>query len=180
MKRLIAVLAIAVMSACLVATGAAVASVPAAHDDDTSTLGQHLRFRTVTWFSQGAAMRVMAPRGWPLVLTPEGQARFNANGRPDVLTMSYRGDGNLSPQLRSKVAALRGTPGLDVLMASGHGRGDTASGGLRYTWTPEGGETRFVAYRYQGNDAYMVAGPLRDQRGLEAVLRTATLTGECS
>ena len=177
MKRLSAVLATAVLVACLAAAGPAVA---ADHHDDTSPLGPHLRYRTVTWFSQGAVMRVMAPRGWPFVLTPEGQARFNATGRPDVLTMGYRGEGNLRPQLRSKVAALRGTPGLDILVANGHGRGDSASGDLRYTWTPEGGGIRFVAYRYQGNDAYMVAGRLRDQQGLEAVLRTATLTGECS
>ena len=177
MKRLSAVLATGVLSACLAAGGPA-----AAGDlhDNTSHLGAHLEFRTVTWSSQGAAMRVMAPRGWPLVLTPDGQARFNAPGRPDVLTMGYRGEGALRPQLSSKVRALRGTPGLDLLAVDGHGRGDSASGELRYTWTPEVGEVRFVAYRYQGDDAYMVAGPLRDQHGLEAVLRTATLTGECS
>ena len=124
MKRPSAVIATAVLSACLAAAGPAVA---ADHHDDTSPLGPQLRYRAVTWF-----------------------------------------------------AALRGTPGLKVLVASGHGRGDSASGELRYTWTPEGAETRFVAYRYQGNDAYMVAGPLRDQEGLEAVLRTAALTGECS
>ena len=177
MKRLSAVLAIAVLSAC---SGVAGPAVAADRDGHTSPLGPDLTFRTVTWFSQGAAMRVMAPRGWPLVLTPEGQARFNADGRSDVLTMSYRGEGSVLPQVRSKVAALRGTPGLDVLVADGHGRGDSATGDLRYTWEPDGGGTRFVAYRYQGDDAYMVAGPLRDRAGLEAVLRTATLTGECS
>jgi hypothetical protein len=115
-----------------------------------------------------------------LVLTPEGQARFNADARPDVLAMSYRGDGALRPQLKSKVAALQGTPGLQIIKARGHGRGDAASGELRYLWRPQGGQTRFVDYRYQGDDDYMVAGRLIDRRGLKAVLDTATSTGDCN
>jgi hypothetical protein len=94
--------------------------------------------------------------------------------------MGYRGEGALHPQLKSKVAALHGTPGLHVLVARGHGRGDSAYGELRYLWTPVGSETRFVDYRYQGDDAYMVAGRLADRDGLEAVLDTASSTGECS
>jgi hypothetical protein len=82
--------------------------------------------------------------------------------------------------VRSKVAALQGTPGLRILRARGHGRGDAASGVLRYLWTPDGGETRFVDYRYVGNDAYMVAGRLTDRKGLKAVLDTAAMTGWCS
>jgi len=124
-------------------------------------------------------MSIMAPRHLSFVLTPEGQARFNARARPDVLVMSYRGRGALRPQLKSKVAALQGTPGLQITEARAHGRGDAASGELRYRWTPQGGVTRFVDYHYQGDDAYMVAGRLADRRGLEAVLGTATSTGEC-
>jgi hypothetical protein len=37
-----------------------------------------------------------------------------------------------------------------------------------------------VDYRYQGDDAYSVAGRLIDRRGLKAVLETASTTGECS
>lgn len=125
-------------------------------------------------------MNIMAPRGWSFVLTPEGQARFNAGARADVLTMGYRGEGPMRPQLQSKVAALQGTPGLRILKARGHGRGESASGVLSYLWTPQGGETRFVDYRYQGDDAYMVAGRLTDRKGLKAVLDTAASTGECS
>jgi hypothetical protein len=125
-------------------------------------------------------MSIMAPRGWSFVVTPEGQARFNAVARPDLLAMGYRGDGALRPQLKSKVTALQGTPGLHILKAHGHGRGDSAMGELRYLWTPQGGVTRFVDYRYQGDDAYMVAGRLVDRKGLKAVLVTASSTGQCS
>jgi hypothetical protein len=157
-------------------------AAPASAADDPSRLpglGTNLKYRTVTWTSQSADMSITAPRGWPLVLTPEGQARFNAPVRPDVLTMGYRGDGALRPELRSKVAALAGTPGLRILANHGRGRGDSAYGELRYTWTPPGGGTRFVAYRYQGDDAYMVAGRLVDRRGLQAVLELAASTGYC-
>ena len=177
MNRRNAVPAIAALLTCLATAAPALA---ADHQGEPSALGTHLKYRTTTWTSQGADMSIMAPRGWSFVLTPEGQARFNAHARPDVLAMSYRGDGALRPQLKSKVAALQGTPGLHVIKARGHGRGDSASGELRYRWTPQGGETRFVDYRYQGDDAYMVAGRLADRRGLTAVLDTATSTGECS
>jgi hypothetical protein len=125
-------------------------------------------------------MSIAAPRHWSFVLTPEGQARFNAALRPDVLAMTYRGEGPLRRQIKDKVAALQGVPGLKVIKAHGHGRGDAARGEVRYLWTPPGGGTRFVDYRYRGNDAYMVAGRLVDRRGLKAVLATATNTGECS
>ncbi|HET6165878.1 MAG TPA: hypothetical protein VFE07_03555 [Marmoricola sp.] len=177
MNRRIAVLAMAAVLSSL-ATAA-----PALATDDASgpsALGANLKYRTVTWTSQGADMSIMAPRRWTFVLTPEGQARFNAHARPDVLTMSYRGEGPLRPQLASKVAALQGTPGLQILKARGHGRGDAAFGELRYLWTPRKGVTRFVDYRYRGNDAYMVAGRLVDRKGLRAVLVTASSTGECS
>ena len=177
MKRRHAVPAVAALLSCLATAAPALAAV---HRSEPSPLGTHLRYRTTTWTSQGADMSIMAPRSWSFVLTPEGQARFNAQARPDVLAMSYRGDGALRPQLKRKVAALDGTPGLQVLKARGHGRGDSAGGELRYLWTPPGGETRFVDYRYQGDDAYMVAGRLTDRRGLTAVLDTATSTGECS
>jgi hypothetical protein len=177
MNRRHAVPAMAALLSCLVTAAPALA---ADHPSEPSALGTHLKYRTTTWTSQGASMRIMAPRRWAFVLTPEGQARFNAHARPDLLAMGYRGDGALRPQLRSKVAALRGTPGLHVIKAHGHGRGDSAGGELRYRWTPPGGETRFVDYRYQGDDAYMVAGRLADRRGLKAVLDTAASTGECS
>jgi hypothetical protein len=176
-NRLIAVPSVAVLLTCLATAGPAFA---ADHPSEPTALGIHLKYRTTTWTSQGAEMSIMAPRAWSFVLTPEGQARFNAHARPDVLAMSYRGDGALRPQLKRKIAALQGTPGLQVIRARGHGRGDAATGELRYRWTPPGGETRFVDYRYQGDDAYMVAGRLIDRRGLEAVLNTATSTGECS
>jgi hypothetical protein len=177
MNRRTAVPAVAALLSCLATAAPALA---AGHQSGPSALGTHLKYRTTTWTSQGADMSIMAPRGWSFVLTPDGQARFNARVRPDVLAMSYRGDGALRPQLKSKVAALQGTPGLHVIEARGHGRGDSASGELRYRWTPQGGETRYVDYRYQGDDAYMVAGRLSDRRGLKAVLDTATATGECS
>lgn len=177
MNRRIAVLAAAAVLSCLATATPAQA---AEHQGEPSALGTHLRYRTITWTSQGADMSIMAPRRWSFVLTPEGQARFNASARPDVLTMGYRGEGALRPQLRSKVAALQGTPGLRILKARGHGRGDSASGVLRYLWTPQGGETRFVDYLYQGNDAFMVAGRLTDRKGLKAVLLTAASTGWCS
>src|SRR3954453_8223128 len=91
----------AVLLACLVAA----APASAADQGESSALSTHLRYRTVTWTSQGADMSVMAPRGWAFVLTPEGEARFNAGARPDVLTMGYRGEGALRPQLESKVSA---------------------------------------------------------------------------
>jgi hypothetical protein len=169
-----------VIAALLSWLGTAAPALAAYDHDEPSALGTHLRYRTTTWTSQGAEMSIMAPRGWSFVLTPEGQARFNAELRPDVLTMGYRGDGDLRPQLKSKLAALQGTPGLHVLEARGRGRGDAASGELRYLWTPSGGETRFVDYVYEGDDAYMVAGRLVDRRGLRAVLVTASSTGECS
>ena len=177
MNRRSAVPAIAALLSCLATAAPALAADP---QSEPSALGTHLKYRTTTWTSQGADMSIMAPRRWSFVLTPEGQARFNAHARPDVLAMSYRGDGALRPQLKSKVAALQGTPGLRVITVRGHGRGDSASGELRYRWTPPGAETRFVDYRYQGDDAYMVAGRLVDRRGLQAVLDTATSTGECS
>ena len=177
MTRRHVVPAVAALLSCLATAAPALAA-----DDpgEPSALGTHLEYRTTTWTSQGADMTIMAPRGWSFVLTPEGQARFNADARPDVLAMGYRGDAPLHPQLKSKVAALQGTPGLRILEARGHGRGDSASGELRYLWTPLGGETRFVDYRYQGDDAYVVAGRLADRKGLEAVLDTASSTGECS
>ena len=177
MNRRIALPALAALLSCL---ATAAPALGADQQGGPPALGTHLEFRTTTWTSQGAEMSIMAPRGWSFVLTPEGQARFNAELRPDVRTMGYRGEGALRPQLKSKIAALQGTPGPRVLEARGHGRGDTASGELRYLWTPSGGETRFVDYRYQGNDAYMVAGRLVDRRGLEVVLGTASSTGECS
>ena len=177
MNRRTAVAAIAALLSCLATAGPAVATD---HTSRASALGTHLKYRTTTWTSQGADMSVMAPRRWSFVVTPEGQARFNAVARPDVLAMGYRGDGALRPQLKSKVAALKGTPGLHILKAHGHGRGDSAMGELRYLWTPQGGVTRFVDYRYQGDDAYMVAGRIVDRKGLKAVLVTASRTGECS
>jgi hypothetical protein len=177
MNRRHAVPAIAALLTCLATAAPALA---AEHLSEPSALGTHLKYHTTTWTSQGADMSIMAPRSWPFVLTPEDQARFNAHSRPDVLAMTYRGDGALRPQLRSKIAALQGTPGLHVIKVRGHGRGDSAIGELRYRWTPQGGETRFVDYRYQGDDAYMVAGRLADRRGLTTVLDTATSTGECS
>jgi hypothetical protein len=165
------------MLACLATAAPAVA---AEHRGEPGALGTHLKYRTTTWTSQGADMSIMAPRHWAFVLTPEGQARFNAAARPDVLVMTYRGHWALRPQLKQKVAALRGTPGLRILTVRGHGRGDAARGELRYLWKPSGGETRFVDYRYQGDDAYSVAGRLIDRRGLKAVLETASTTGECS
>jgi hypothetical protein len=172
--------AVPAMAALMASLATAAPALAADHQSERAALGTHVKYRTVTWTSQGADMSITAPRGWPLVLTPEGQARFNAHARPDVLAMSYRGDGRLRPQLKSKVAALQGTPGLQVTRVRGHGRGDSAFGELRYRWTPPGGEIRFVDYRYRGNDAYMVAGRLVDRRGLTAVLDTATSTGECS
>ncbi|MEP9364508.1 hypothetical protein ABLE68_16195 [Nocardioides sp. CN2-186] len=172
--------ALPAVAALLISLATAAPALAAGHQGETSALGTSLKYRTTTWTSQGADMSIMAPRGWSFVLTPEGQARFNAGSRPDVLTMGYRGEGALRPQLRSKLAALRGTPGLHVLAAHGRGRGERAYGELRYRWTPHGGGTRFVDYRYQGDDAYMVAGPLADQKGLRAVLVTASSTGECS
>lgn len=176
-RRHAAVPAVAAMLACLATAAPAVA---AEHRGEPGALGTHLKYRTTTWTSQGADMSIMAPRHWAFVLTPEGQARFNAAARPDVLVMTYRGHGALRPQLKRKVAALRGTPGLRILTVRGHGRGDAARGELRYLWKPPGGETRFVDYRYQGDDAYSVAGRLIDRRGLKAVLETASTTGECS
>jgi hypothetical protein len=168
--------AVAALACCLAtvapARGADEPQVP-------SPLSTHLNYRTTTWTSQGAEMSINAPRGWAFVLTPEGQARFNAAARPDLLAMGYRGDGALRPQLVSKLAALQGTPGLRVLRARGRGRGGSARGELRYLWTPPGGETRFVDYRYQGDDAYVVAGRLVDRKGLKAVLDTAASTGQC-
>ena len=177
MNRRHAVPVVAALLSCLATAAPAFA---ADQSGRPSALGTHLSYRTVTWTSQGADMSISAPRRWSFVLTPEGQARFNAGARPDVLTMGYRGEGALRPQVRSKVAALHGTPGLRILTARGHGRGDSASGVLRYLWTPQGGETRFVDYRYVGNDAYMVAGPLIDRKGLKAVLLNAASTGWCS
>src|SRR4051794_10522105 len=177
MNRRNALLAVAAMLSCLATAAPALA---ADQQDEPSALGTHLKYRTTTWTSQGADMSIMAPRGWSFVLTPEGQARFNADGRPDVLAMGYRGEGELRPELQSKVEALQGTPGLRILVARGQGRGDSAYGELRYVWTPEGGEARFVDYRYQGNDAYTVAGRLADRKGLEAVLNTASSPGEGS
>jgi len=176
MNRPITVLAVAALSSCLATAAPAMATD---HAGRPSALGTHLKYRTTTWTSQGADMSIMAPRHWSFVLTPEGQARFNAHARPDVLAMSYRGEGALRPQIKAKVAALRGTPGLRILKARGHGRGDLAIGDLRYLWTPHKGDVRFVDYHYQGNDAYMVAGRLIDRKGLEAVLATASSTGEC-
>jgi hypothetical protein len=177
MNRPTTVLTMAALLSCLATAAPALATD---RESEPSALGTHLKYRTTTWTSQGADMSIMAPRSWSFVLTPEGQARFNAHARPDVLAMSYRGEGALRPQLRRKVAALRGTPGLHILKAQGHGRGDSAIGDLRYLWTPHKGVTRFVDYHYQGNDAYMVAGRLVDRKGLKAVLATASSTGECS
>jgi hypothetical protein len=177
MNRRHALPAMAALLACLATATPAFA---ADHRSEPTALSTHLRYRAVTWTSQGADMSIMAPRHWSFVLTPEGQARFNAQARPDVLAMSYRGDGALRPQLKSKVAALRGTPGLRIIKVRGHGRGDAARGELRYRWRPSGGETRFVDYRYQGDDAYSVAGRFIDRQGLRAVLATATSTGACS
>jgi hypothetical protein len=50
---------------------------------------------------------------------------------------------------------------------------------LRYLWTAPGGERRFVAYRYRGDDAYLVAGPVADRKGLQQVLVMASTTGWC-
>ena len=172
--------AVPVVAALLTCLATAAPAVAADHPGEPSPLGTHLKYRTTTWTSQGADMSIMAPRGWSFVLTPEGQARFNAGTRPDLLAMGYRGQGALRPQLRSKVAALQGTPGLHILKARGHGRGDSAGGNLRYVWTPPGGGTRYVHYRYVGDDAYVVAGPLADRKGLEVVLANAARTGWCS
>ena len=177
MNRRHAVPAVAAVLGCLATAAPALA---ADQPNVLSALSTHLEYRTTTWTSQGADMSIEAPQGWSFVLTPEGQARFNAEARPDVLAMGYRGDGALRPQLTSKLAALRGTPGLHVLRARGHGRGDSAAGELRYLWAPQGGETRFVDYRYQGDDAYVVAGRLADRQGLKAVLDAAASTGECN
>jgi hypothetical protein len=177
MNRHQALTAAAALLGCLALAGPAVASDT---QGGASALGTHLRYRTVTWTGGGADMSVMAPRGWPLVVTPEGQARFNAPTRPDVLTMGYRGDGSLRRQLRRTVAALQGTPGLRILEVHAHGRGATVNGELRYLWKPQGGGTRFVDYHYLGNDAYAVAGRMIDRKGLKAVLETASRTGECS
>lgn len=177
MNRCLAVLAMAAVLSPLATTAPALATDDAS---EPSPLGTHLTYRAVTWTSQGADMSITVPRRWSFVLTPEGQARFNAHARPDVLTMSYRGEGRLRPQIARKVTALQGTPGLQILKARGHGRGDSAFGELRYLWTPRTGGTRFVDYQYRGNDAYMVAGRLIDRKGLRAVLLTASSTGECS
>ena len=172
--------AVTALAAGLLGSMVATPALGAEHAPAVHALGTHLKYRTVTWTSQGADMSIQAPHGWSFVLTPEGQARFNATRRRDLLAMGYRGEGALHPQLTSKLAALRGTPGLRVLTARGHGRGGAAHGELRYLWTPDGGGTRFVAYRYRGDDAYVVAGPLADRRGLEAVLDVAASTGACS
>ena len=177
MNRLATILATTALSGCLATAAPALATD---HGSEPSALSTHLKYRTTTWTSQGADMSIMAPRGWSFVLTPEGQARFNARARADVLTMGYRGEGALRPQIKRKVAALRGTPGLHIRKAYGRGRGDGAVGELRYLWTPRKGVVRFVDYRYQGDDAYMVAGRLVDREGLRAVLATASSTGECS
>ena len=95
----------------LLAVLAAVTPATAARSNPMpSTLGTHLAYRTTTWTSQGEEMSIRAPRGWDFVLTPEGQARFNAATRPDLLSMEYRGRGALRPQLDAKLAALSGTP----------------------------------------------------------------------
>lgn len=175
--------AAATATAALALLGCVATTTPALASTTPSAppaLGRNLHYRTTTWTAGGTAMSVMAPRGWTFVLTPEGQARFNAPARPDVLTMGYRSGGFLRRQLHGKVAALRGTPGLHVVEASVHGRGDAVTGELRYRWTPRGGETRFVHYRYQGDDIYEVAGRAIDRPGLERVLANAADTGECS
>ncbi len=177
MNRRTAVPAVAALLSCLVTAAPALA---ADHTGEPSALGTHLKYRNTTWTSQGADMSIMAPRGWSFVVTPEGQARFNARVRPDVLVMGYRGEGALRPQLKRKVAALQGVPGLHILKAHGHGRGDSAMGELRYLWRPRAGVVRFVDYRYQGDDAYSVAGRFVDRKGLKVVLATASSTGECS
>ena len=177
MKRPISILALAAVSSCLATAAPALATNNA---NTPPPLGTHIKYRTTTWTSQGAEMSITAPHRWSFVLTPEGQARFNAPTRPDVLAMGYRGEGRLRPQLRRKVAALQGTRGLHIIKAHGHGRGDLAMGELRYLWRPRKGVVRFVDYRYQGNDAYMVAGRFVDRSGLKAVLEVATSTGECS
>ena len=174
MNRRTALFATALLG-CVLTTGPALGA-----DSQPSALGTHLRYRTQTWTGGGAAMSVMAPRGWPFVVTPEGQARFNARSRPDLLTMGYRGDGSLRRQLRHTVADLQGTPGLKILRVHVHGRGDTVTGELRYRWTRPDGMVRFVDYHYVGNDAYAVAGRMIDRKGLKAVLVTASSTGECS
>jgi hypothetical protein len=177
MNRRTVVPALAALLSCLATAAPALATD---HASEPAALGTNLEYRSVTWTSQGADMSIMAPRGWSFVVTPEGQARFNASARPDLLAMGYRGEGALRPQLKRKVEALQGTPGLRILTAHGRGRGDSATGELRYLWTPHHGVVRFVDYHYQGNDAYMVAGRLVDRRGLELVLATASRTGECS
>src|SRR6478752_468564 len=111
MNRRHALPAAAALLTCLATAAPAVA---VDHEGGPAALGTHLRYRTTTWTSQGADMSIMAPRGWSFVLTPEGEARFNAPARPDVLAMGYRGEGAVRPQVRSKVEALRGTPGLHV------------------------------------------------------------------
>ena len=169
-----------VIAALLSSVATAAPALAADHTSELSALGTSMRYRTVIWTSQGADMSIMAPQTWSFVLTPEGQARFNAAERPDVLTMGYRGDGALRPELTSKVAALKGTPGLRVLLAHGNGHGDSAAESSATSGRRPGGETRFVAYRYKGDDAFMVAGRLADREGLKAVLDIATSTGECS
>ena len=84
---------------------------------------------------------------------------------PTCSPWGYRGDGALRPQLRSKVAALkerracRSSRPEDTVEAHPPGESSDTCG------RPQGGETRFVAYRYQGDDAYMVAGRIVDRRG---------------
>src|SRR5690349_639169 len=119
MNRRHAVPALVALLTCL---AAAAPSFAAGQHSSPPPLGTQLEFRTVTWTSQGADMSIMAPRHWPRVVTPEGQARFNAHARPDVLAMGYRGEGPLRRQLKHKVAALHGTPGLRILVRRGQGR----------------------------------------------------------
>jgi hypothetical protein len=175
MNRRNVVLAGAALLSCLATAAPALA---ASHASEPGALGTNLKYHNTSWTSQGADMSITSPKGWSFVLTPEGQARFNAASRPDVLAMGYRGEGKLRPQLTSKVAALQGTPGLKILKAHARGKGEGAWGELRYVWT-QGSETRYVDYRYEGDDAYMVAGRFMDRKGLKAVLETASSTGEC-
>ena len=113
MNRRHTVPALAALLTCLATAAPALA---ADHQSEPSALGTHLKYRTTTWTSQGADMSIMAPRRWSFVLTPEGQARFNAHARPDVLAMSYRGEGALRPQLKSKIASTV-PAGLDDVQA---------------------------------------------------------------